>query len=234
MYHFPMKTLVSLLLACCFGSAMAQSNLPTCEGARAAWTDCFGAHSFTNGNKYVGDWRDGKGNGQGTYTFANGHRYIGEFKNGLRNGQGTYTFADGEKYVGEWKDSEYNGQGTSTFADGSNYVGEFKNGLRNGQGTYTFADGEKYVGEWKDGLNNGQGIKFLANGKVDQSGIWKDGNLVQSKFIDVATFERTPGSRLRLGSLSPERTPLTESGTRLRCTRAVSEIVDAESYQIMA
>jgi hypothetical protein len=211
LYDVQIETLITLLFACCFGSAMAQSNLPTCEGDRAAWTDCFGSHTFASGNKYVG-----------------------EFKGNQKNGRGTSTFADGDKYVGEYKDGKYNGRGTYTSANGNEYVGEYKDGKRNGQFIVTYADGVRYVGEYKDDKKTGRGIKFLANGKVDQSGIWKDGVLVQSKFIDVATFERTPGSRLRLGSLSPERTPLTESGTRLRCTRAVSEIVDAESYQIMA
>ena len=123
MYDLQMKTLITLLLACCFGSAMAQSNLPTCEGDRAAWTDCFGSHTFASGSKYVGEYKDGK---------------------------------------------------------------------RNGQFIVTYASGNNYVGEYKDDKKNGRGIKFLANGKVDQSGIWKDGVLVQSKFIDVATFERTP------------------------------------------
>jgi hypothetical protein len=43
-------------------------------------------------------------NGQGTYTSSNGDKYVGEYKDGKFNGQGTLTFADGEKYVGEFKD----------------------------------------------------------------------------------------------------------------------------------
>ena len=39
-------------------------------------------------------------NGQGTYKHANGE-YVGEFKDGKANGQGTATSADGQvKYVG--------------------------------------------------------------------------------------------------------------------------------------
>ena len=55
----------------------------------------------------------------GTYTLANGDKYVGEFKDDKRNGQGTFTFADGDEYVGEFKDDNYNGQGTFAFADGS-------------------------------------------------------------------------------------------------------------------
>jgi len=42
-------------------------------------------------------------------TFPDGATYIGEFKNGKRNGQGTYTHLDGKKISGEWKDNEFVG-----------------------------------------------------------------------------------------------------------------------------
>jgi len=38
------------------------------------------------------------------YTSPVGGTFIGEWKDGKRNGQGTFTWSDGEKYVGEWKD----------------------------------------------------------------------------------------------------------------------------------
>ena len=41
-----------------------------------------GTYAFGNGDKYVGDVREGKQNGRGTYTFANGNKYVGEFKGG--------------------------------------------------------------------------------------------------------------------------------------------------------
>ena len=57
--------------------------------------------------------------------------YVGEFKDGQMNGQGTYTFADGDKYVGEWKDGKYHGQGIFTNADGTKgHVGEWENGAK--------------------------------------------------------------------------------------------------------
>lgn len=66
-------------------------------------------------------------NGQGTSTYG-GNKYVGEFKNGKMEGQGTYTFANGDKYVGEFKDGKMEGQGTYTYVNGSKDVGEFKNG----------------------------------------------------------------------------------------------------------
>jgi len=90
---------------------------------------------------------DGFPDGQGTLTNPDGDKYVGEWKDGEYHGQGTFTYPDGEKYVGEWKDGKNHGQGTITWSDGEKYVGEFKDNKRNGQGTYTWSDGKKYEGE---------------------------------------------------------------------------------------
>jgi hypothetical protein len=109
------------------GGAHAQINLPACRGSDVSkWNKCVGTATFSSGNKYAGDYKNGKRNGFGVYTFTNGNKYVGEFKDNKRNGQGTLNFANGNKYVGEFKDDKINGQGTETFASGSKYVGEFK------------------------------------------------------------------------------------------------------------
>jgi len=77
-------------------------------------------------------------------------KYVGEYKDGKRNGQGTITWSDGKKYVGEWKNGKYNSQGTLTLPNGEKYVGEYKDGKKNGQGTFTFSDGRKGVGEFRN------------------------------------------------------------------------------------
>ena len=129
-------------------------------------------------------------NCSGTNTFANGDRYVGEFKDGTRNGQGTRTFPNGDKYVGEYKDGKSNGQGTLAFANGNKHVGEYKDDTWNGQGTFTWANGNKYVGEWKGDKYNGQGIFYLANGSISHSGVWSDGKLVTSQYVDPNSFTR--------------------------------------------
>jgi uncharacterized protein (TIGR02145 family) len=121
-------------------------------------------YTWANGDKYVGEWKDGKQHGQGTYTHANGGKYVGEWKDGKQHGQGVKTWSNGDKYVGEWKDGKQHGQGTYTYANGDKYVGEWKDGNRTGQGTFTWANGDKYVGEWKDGNRTGQGTFTWANG----------------------------------------------------------------------
>lgn len=114
----------------------------------------------------------------GEFSFLNGERYVGEAKDGKWNGQGTMTFANRDRYVGGWRDGKKNGQGTYTYNDGSEYVGEFRDGKLNGQGTYTDTQGRKHVGEWRDGKKNGQGSEILTDGTI-WSGIWKDDVLIR-------------------------------------------------------
>jgi len=185
------------------------NKLPDCKSSSTYKHNCFGTFTFASGNKYVGEFKNGKRHGQGTFTYAggDGEKYVGEFKNDKYNGQGTYTYADGDKYVGEWKDDKIHGQGTFTFASGNKYVGEFKNGKkhgqgtftyasgdkyvgehkndkRHGQGTYTFASGDKYVGEFKNGKYNGQGTYTYADGTIE-SGIWEDDELLYANNEEI-------------------------------------------------
>ena len=37
---------------------------------------------FPNGEKYLGEWKDGKQNGQGTFTSFDGRKGVGEYKEG--------------------------------------------------------------------------------------------------------------------------------------------------------
>ena len=67
---------------------------------------------------YKGDVQNGKPSGLGFLIFPKKGRnikglkkYVGSWKNGKYNGEGTFTRSDGGKYFGEWKDNrEWNGR----------------------------------------------------------------------------------------------------------------------------
>ena len=43
---------------------------------------------FLNGDKYDGEWKDGKMHGKGVYTYINGDQYEGEYSDNVINGSG--------------------------------------------------------------------------------------------------------------------------------------------------
>ena len=77
---------------------------------------------FNNGDKYIGELKDGYQNGQGTNFYANGDEYNGEFLNGKRHGQGIYKWTNGDQYTGEWKNSSRTGRGTYFCTNGDQYA----------------------------------------------------------------------------------------------------------------
>jgi hypothetical protein len=64
-----------------------------------------------------------------TISLPDGSKYVGEYKNGKCNGQGTITYPDGSKYVGEFKDNVFDGEGTLTYSDGTSYRGIWEGGV---------------------------------------------------------------------------------------------------------
>ena len=59
---------------------------------------------YNNGNKYEGDFNNGKKEGKGIIYFNNGEKYKGDFKNDkmVGNGKVTVLYNDGNKYVGDY------------------------------------------------------------------------------------------------------------------------------------
>ena len=119
-----MKRIITILLLSLTSSAYA---LPDCL-PYGSFDNCFGFYSYSNGDEYLGEWKDNNKHGQGTLTFASGNKYVGEFKDGEQHGQGTFTFHNGDEYLGEFKDGKYHGHGTFTFANGTKDSGYFMNG----------------------------------------------------------------------------------------------------------
>jgi hypothetical protein len=59
--------------------------------------------------------------GRGIYTWANGDRYDGQFKDGKKHGTGRINFTNGEKYTGNWIEDERTGRGVFTWPNGDRY-----------------------------------------------------------------------------------------------------------------
>jgi len=214
-----MKAFYTLILVVLAGTAYGQSSLPACRGTDISrWDHCYGSWTFSDGDNYTGEWGNGRLNGQGVATFGLGGRYTGQFIESKRNGQGTFLYPNGDKYEGEWRSNKWHGRGTHILANGNKYVGdfkddyyegygifyyladndlknkqyegEFKNGTRDGQGQIAFTDGRISIGEWRDNKPDGKFIEYRADGSVFRSGLFNDGKLFQSEYIDPNSFTR--------------------------------------------
>ena len=139
-----MKIIISIIIFYIISITSAWA-LPLCEGSPIKtddlseikhWNDCEGTHYFTVGDKFVGEFKDGLPNGQGTRILHNGNKYVGEYKDGKMHGQGTFIWADGRKYVGKWKNDKSNGQGTRTLPNGKILEGLWRNGKYVGKKEY--------------------------------------------------------------------------------------------------
>jgi hypothetical protein len=162
-----MKKLLFILCLITSNISHAQNNLPPCNGNFIG--PCFAVYIYPEGDKNAGD------------------KYVGEIKDNKWNGQGVFTFTNGSKYTGQWKDGMYDGQGTFTYANGDKYVGQFKDNKKNGQGTFTFANGNKYVGQFQDDKYGGFGTFYNANGSINQQGLWRDNKFVQAQTHPTVT-----------------------------------------------
>ena len=70
----------------------------------------------------------GKKHGQGTYFFYNGNKYEGEYKDGKMDGIGTYTFGVGGWWTGEFKgDKPWNIIKHNMFGK---IIGKYVNGVK--------------------------------------------------------------------------------------------------------
>ena len=91
-----------IIIALLFAYNATASSLPDCPSDQSKrYHNCFGTHTWSDGEKYVGEFKDNSRHGQGTYTYANGDQYVGEFKEGEIHGHGTYTHYNGDQYIGE-------------------------------------------------------------------------------------------------------------------------------------
>ena len=80
-----MKALITLILVLLAGTAYGQSNLPACQGNDVSkWSNCVGNRIFSDGDKSVGEYKDGKLNGQAIkYLFNRSMAESGIYKDDI-------------------------------------------------------------------------------------------------------------------------------------------------------
>ena len=160
----------------------------------------YGVDAWSNGRRYVGEFRYGKWYGSGVDTWPEGDCYVYTScrfpPNGLES-RGAHTSPDGRFYVGEFRYGKLHGQGVMTWPDSTCFVGKFCDGVPaegvmtepdgtmsplhkgkwDGQGAYVWPNGARYVGSIRDGKPNGQGVVTYLRGERCE-GEFCDGTLV--------------------------------------------------------
>ena len=125
---------------------------------------CFVRVEYTDGDRYVGFWKNGTKHGLGKCYFQDKGEYTGFWIAGRREKFGIMNLADGDKYCGEWKDDIIKGIGRFVWEDGSMYEGELDEGDPHGYGTIVYPDGDRYFGEWVRGGKIGIGKYVWSDG----------------------------------------------------------------------
>lgn len=131
---------------------MSVADLPCQEPAPPSLSGYYPDYEYENGTQYYGAVAEGiPGDGRGSMIYRNGDRYDGDYRNGKRDGCGTFTFASGRSYVGQFRGDWFDGKGMWTLENGDRYIGEFRNNKCDGRGTFILADGSAQSGRWENG-----------------------------------------------------------------------------------
>jgi hypothetical protein len=112
-------SIYTLALLAAYCNAQSSSNLPACVGNNPReWNYCKGTFTYPNGNKYTGEYRNGKREGNGIIDVvakgdpdnariaSNIHStYTGQFSNDRINGYGVWAADNGYRYEGFFIDN---------------------------------------------------------------------------------------------------------------------------------
>lgn len=168
-----------------------------------------GKQEYRDGSVYCGPFikgiREGPG---GQFSFSNGDTYVGQFKNGDKDGRGEYRWCDGSFYNGRWANDRRSGPNEElTIASlagaalrdhfifsfharfprvsdiletvlGSElqYRGGFNNDAVHGDGEMIFTCGATFTGRFQNGMEHGQCKLTICDG-VSIEGEWFEGEV---------------------------------------------------------
>ena len=153
---------------------------------------------------YIGNFLNGKKNGQGTlYNKKNNIIYEGDFLNDERSGEGI-EYIEGSLYVykGSWLKNKKNGYGEITSNEGTSYSGYFENGEIKGEGIKTNSNGDIIKGNWTNNdFPSGENCSYIG-----QNGQQYYGEIVDGKFEGYGTFIDSNGSKYEGSFMGNQRT----------------------------
>ena len=98
------KILIIFLIFSCFSSKAQDCISGNCH-------DGFGKIIYSNGQEYIGEFKNGEPNGYGESVYINGDIYLGEYNNGLKHGYGVFKWINGHYYFGKFKNGQKDGFG---------------------------------------------------------------------------------------------------------------------------
>lgn len=183
---FPLVLFALVVAAGCSNTVGKSGSMGNCISG-----NCYDGHGtwiYPDGGRYVGNWRKGKRNGQGTDYFSNGDIYEGNFVDEARSGYGKMTSADGKIYIGQWKDDLKHGKGREEHPNGFTFEGNYLNDNAV-QGKRTWPDGSRYTGSWINGKVHGKGVYTNTSGEQwDQ--VYENGE-------QISSIKREKGYRAR-------------------------------------
>ena len=136
--------IVLLILSLCACNSLYKCNTGDCFETKST------VEFKANGDKYIGGFRKGFFEGEGTYFFSNGDILSGIFQEG-KPIKGTYTFANGSIYTGNFENNTFNGIGEITYSKLNAYKGEFNNGKITGKGKLELNFGRIIEGDFLNG-----------------------------------------------------------------------------------
>ena len=133
------------------------------------------------------DWDSEKHKKDTTIIYANGDKYIGQWKDGKSNGPGSLIYPNGDKYKGEWKNGKKHGIGVTISKDGKIIEeGAYKDGKKEGLWVIFYENGQKQIElTYIDGKKEGFTTGWHDNGKVWYEGTYNGKILIFEKCWDV-------------------------------------------------
>lgn len=128
-----------------------------------------------NDNLFIGNFIQGKPDGELKQYKEGKLYYEGHWKNGNFDGEGTLYKKDGSISSGMWENNRLVSSKVDVELPLGRYVGNVKDGKPSSYGEMYYSNGGKYVGRWEEGQWSGEGCYVNSSDSI--SGEWKAGKL---------------------------------------------------------